>query len=440
MSNEGPAPDKRTRREVLQRGSALALGASGAAAVLAACGSSAKTPTIKHAAATHSPSPGSSQGVIPIGVLFSLSGDLSIAEVPMHNATMMAISEINAAGGVGGRKLEPVVADYASDFSLVVQKAKQLVQQRNVAAVVGCYSSASRKAVLPVFEGLNNCLIYPTFYEGLECSTNVIYSSLVANQAVFGVSDWMVQHLGKKIYMVGSNYVGPQTYNAIAEKVVTSKGATVIANRFFPLTQTDFGAALSDIKAANPDVIWNTIVGAGIPAFYKQWAQAGFTSDKTPIVTGIATEQEIKAVGGEIAKGSYFASSYFETMKSPNNSSFIERYKAKYGSSEPTNEVMQASYNSVYLLKAAIEKAGEATPRAILKAFPGVTTTPPGLEGPVTVKANNHTTHKVFLGRANGKALYDVIADFGEIDPEPFPSQILPASKIPQCPRRETRA
>ncbi len=358
----------------------------------------------------------------------------------MHNATLLAIDEINAAGGVGGRKLKPVVADYASNFSLVVQKARQLIQQNNVAAVIGCYSSASRKAVLPVFEGLDNCLIYPTFYEGLECSTNVIYSSLVANQAVFGVTDWMVEHLGKKIYMVGSNYVGPQTYNAIATKVAQAKGGKVIADRYFPLTQTDFGAALADIKSANPDVIWNTIVGAGIPAFWKQWAEAGFTAEKTPIVTGIATEQELKAVGGKIAQGTYFASSYFDLMAGSTNKSFKKSYQAKYGASEPTNEVMQASYNSAYLLKAAIEKAGDATPKAILKAFPGVSHVPPGLEGTVTVQSNHHTTHKVFLGRANGQGLYETIADFGQIYPEPFPSQIIAKSKIPGCPRRETNA
>lgn len=427
--------EPQTRREILRRGGAAAIGMTALGSVLAACGSSTKTVTgAKPSAATSE----TSTGAIKVGVLFSLSGDLSIAEVPMHNATMMAINELNAKGGIGGRHIEPIVEDYASDFGVVVQKARKLVYDDKVAAVIGCYASASRKAVLPVFEQGNGVLLYPTFYEGLECSTNVIYTSLVANQHLTDATDWMVQNIGKKIYMVGSNYVGPQTYNAIVTKLAQQKGASVMANRFFPLEQTDFGSALSAIGEAKPDVIWCTIVGAGLPAFYKQYHAAGYTPEKMPIFSGICTEQELKAMGGGIAKGHYFPASYFQKMDSPDNRSFIKRYQSQFGSQEPTNMPMQASYNSVYLLAAAIEKAGEATPEAILKAFPGVSAKPPGFEGTVTVQANHHTTHQVFLGRANGDALYDVIAKFPERQPEPFPKSIVAASKIPSCPRRES--
>jgi ABC-type branched-subunit amino acid transport system substrate-binding protein len=427
--------EPQTRREVLRRGGAAALGMTALGSVIAACGSSTKP-----ASSAKSSTAGSetAAGAIKVGVLFSLSGDLSIAETSMKNATMLAIEEINANGGVGGRRLEPIVEDYASDFGVVVEKARKLVNDDKVASVIGCYASASRKAVLPVFEQANNVLLYPTFYEGLECSTNVIYTSLVANQHLTDTTEWMVKNAGKKIYMVGSDYVGPQTYNAIVTKLAEQQGATVIANRFFPLTQTEFGAALSDISAAKPDLIWNTIVGAGTPAFLKQYRAAGFTPEKTPIFSGICTEQELAAVGGAAANGHYFPASYFETMSTSDNKSFIKRYQARYGSQEPTNMPMQASYNSVFLLAAAIEKAGEATPKAILKAFPGVSHKPPGQEGVVTVRPNHHTTHQVFLGRANDKALYDMIVKFPEREPEPFPTSIVPASKIPSCPRRET--
>src|SRR5262249_4303087 len=149
-------------------------------------------------------------------------------------------------------------------------------------------------------------------------------------------------------------------------------------------------------------------------------------------------EQELAAVGGAAAKGHYFPSSYFETMSTPDNQSFIKRYQAKYGSQEPTNMPMQASYNSVFLLAAAIEKAGEATPEAILEAFPGVSHKPPGQEGVVTVRPNHHTTHQVFLGRANEEALYDMVVKFPVREPEPFPTSIVAAAKIPACPRLET--
>ncbi|HXE46252.1 MAG TPA: transporter substrate-binding protein, partial [Conexibacter sp.] len=305
-----------TRREVLKRAGAAAVGTTAVGSLLAACGS---TGTSSTATTSTAAAGGGSSDAIKVGVLFSLSGDLSIAETSMKNATMLAIDEINARGGIGGRKLEPVVEDYASDFSVVVQKARKLVNDDRVAATIGCYASASRKAVLPVYEQGNAVLLYPTFYEGLECSTNVIYTSLVANQHLTDTTDWMVKNAGKKIYMVGSDYVGPQTYNAIVKKLAEQQGATVIANRFFPLTQTEFGSALSDIKSAKPDLIWNTIVGAGIPAFLKQYQAAGFTPEKTPIFSGICTEQELAAVGGKAAKGHYFPASYFETTRTPDN-------------------------------------------------------------------------------------------------------------------------
>lgn len=420
-----------TRRDVLKRAGAAALGTTAVGTLLSACGSS-ETSTAAGAASAA----GGSGDAIKVGVLFSLSGNLSIAETSMKNATMLAIDEINAKGGIGGRKIEPVVEDYASDFGVVVQKARKLVEQDKVAATIGCYASASRKAVLPVFEQGNGVLLYPTFYEGLECSTNVIYTSLVAAQHLTDTTDWMVKHAGKRIYMVGSDYVGPQTYNAIVKKLAEQQGATVVANRFFPLDQTEFGSALSAIRDAKPDLIWNTIVGAGIPAFLKQYQAAGFTPETTPIFSGICTEQELAAVGGAAAKGHYFPASYFATTDTPDNASFVERYQAKYGADQPANMPMQASYTSVLLLAAAIEKAGEATPQAILEAFPGVSAQAPG-EGTVTVQANHHTTHTVSLGQANDKALYDVIETFEPREPDPFPASVVPASKIPACPRRE---
>jgi urea transport system substrate-binding protein len=424
-----------TRRDALKRAGAAALGATTLGAFLSACGSSSDSGSA--AASTSDSQTAGAKDAIKVGVLFSLSGNLSIAETSMKNATMLAIDELNAKGGVGGRRIEPIVEDYASDFSVVVQKARKLVNDDKVAATIGCYSSASRKAVLPVFEQGKAVLLYPTFYEGLECSTNVIYTSLVAAQHLTDTADWMVRNAGKRIYMVGSDYVGPQTYNAIVKKLTEEQGATVVANRFFPLDQTEFGSALSDIRAAKPDLIWNTIVGAGIPAFLKQYQAAGFTPETTPIFSGICTEQELAAVGGKAAKGHYFPASYFETVDTRDNTSFVQRYQAKFGSDQPANMPMQASYTSVLLLAAAIEKAGEATPAAILEAFPGVSATAPG-EGTVTVKPNHHTTHTVALGQANGDALYEVVEKFAPREPDPFPAGVVAKSKIPTCPRRET--
>ncbi|MEN2742722.1 transporter substrate-binding protein [Microbacterium sp. X-17] len=412
------------------------LGIAGAGVAAASLTSLLTACTPRAVPAPASSTSGGESGTIKLGVLFSLSGDLAIAETAMHNGTMLAIEEINAAGGILGRTIQPVVADYASDFKLVVEKAQYLVDQ-GVAATVGCYSSASRKAVLPVFEKADAVLVYPTFYEGLECSTNVIYSSLVANQHLTDASEWMVENLGKRIYMVGSDYVGPQTYNAIVSKLTQKRGATVVQNRFFPLGQTEFGAAISDIKATKPDVVWCTLVGDSVPAFYKQMLNAGLSGQVMPIMAGITTEQELAAIDTDAALGHYFPSSYFATMTGNGNKAFVNRYQAKFGSNQPTNMPVEASYTSVYLVKAAIEKAHTANPKAILAAFPGVTVNAPG-EGQVTVTANHHTTHPIFLGRANKDRLYDVVATFKPRKPDPFPADLVGAENVPMCPRRET--
>lgn len=423
-------PDHRlTRREILSRASAAGL-VLGSAGLLSACGDDDDS-----GGGTAEAS--SDGGAIKLGLLFSLSGGLSIAERSMHNAAMLAIDELNAGGGIGGRKIQPVVEDYASDFGVVVEKARKLVDDAKVAATVGCYASASRKAVLPVYEGSDSVIVYPTFYEGLECSTNVIYSSFTANQHLTDCTNWTCENLGKKIYMVGSDYVGPQTYNAIVKELAEQQGAEVIANRLFPLGQTEFGSAISDIKSAGADVIWCTIVGEGIPAFYKQYRAAGLAPDKLPIVSGITTEQELAAMGGEVAVGHYFPSSYFQTIQDYDNPDFVKRYQDKYGSDQPANMPMQASYTSVKLIAAAIEKAGEATPKGIREAFPGVSAMAPG-EGEVVVQDNHHTTHRIYMGQANEDALYDVIETFEPREPDPFPSSVVAADKIPTCPRRET--
>ena len=240
-------------------------------------------------------------------------------------------------------------------------------------------------------------LLYPTFYEGLECSSNVIYTSLVANQHLTDTTEWMVKNAGKKIYMVGSDYVGPQTYNAIVKKLAEQQGATVIANRFFPLTQTEFGSALSDIRSAKPDLIWNTIVGAGIPAFLKQYQRGRLhAADDADLLGHLhrAGAGGGRRLGGE---GPLLPGLLLRDDENAGQQVVHQALPGEIRQPQPTNMPMQASYTSAYLLAAAIEKAGDATPAAILQAFPGVSRTPPG-EGTVTVKDNHHTTHTGLAG------------------------------------------
>jgi urea ABC transporter urea binding protein len=346
---------------------------------------------------------------IKIGILHSLSGTIAIIETSLHNAELLAIEEINANGGVMGKKIEPVIEDPQSLVQVFAEKAKKLLLNDKVTAVLGCYTSASRQSVLPVFEEYNGLLLYPTLYEAQECSKNCFYTGAVPNQQLDDFEPWIVENLGrKKCYMIGSNYIYPKETNREWKALLEKSGAENVGEEYAPLGHTEFSTVINNIANSGADYVFSTLVGDSIVAFYKQFKQFGFTPEDVPICTPITTEQETAAMGAENAAGHYTSFNYFQTVETAENKSFVDRYKAKFGANEVTNAVMEAAYFQTYLLAQAIEKSGTDTDALIFEGLPGQEFTAP--QGPVKIDEKNHHTHLwARIGKARDDGQFDIV-------------------------------
>ena len=357
---------------------------------------------------------------IKLGLLHSLTGTIAIAEAALVEAEKMAIDEINAAGGVLGRMIDPVVADGASDWPTFAEKTKQLLQRDKVAAIVGCYTSASRKAVLPVLKQSKGLLYYPTYYEGQEEDKHVIYTSQEATQSVISAIEWMAKQQGKTFFLVGSDYIYPRTCNKIAKPTVARLGGKVVGEEYAPLGHTEFSSIINKIKAAKPDWIYSTVVGGSNVAFYKQLKAAGLDGGKQKLLSTVVSENEIDGIGKENAVGYYACMGYFQSIKSPENEKFVKAIKAKYGQDRVVGDPMECAYNSVYLWKMAVEKAKSFDVDKVTAASSGLEFSAP--EGKVTVhKTNHHVSKKVRIGRARADGQFDIVHESGVIEPNPFP-------------------
>ncbi|EIE49662.1 putative aliphatic amidase expression-regulating protein (amiC) [Citreicella sp. 357] len=360
-------------------------------------------------------------GEVEVGVLFSQTGGLSIVEKSLADATLMAIEEINAAGGVNGMTIKPLVEDGASDPKTFNEKASKLAIRDRVPTVFGCYTSASRKAVLPVFEKRNSMLFYPTYYEGFECSKNVVYTGAVPNQQLSNFIPWMMETLGKKkIFIVGSNYIYPREMAKVSKILIEQNGGEWVADEYLELGHSEWGAMVSKIKASGCDAVLSNVVGDSVISFYREFRNQGLSHDEIPICATVTSEIEIAAMGAEFAAGSYTSFPYFQAIDSPENKSFIERYRSFVGDpSAVTHHAMESSYFQVFLWKQAVEQAGEASPDAIRAAIGGQTFDAPN--GKVTVDPENLHTY-----------LTPRIAQWGEdgqgtiIDAYPEPVEPMP--------------
>jgi urea transport system substrate-binding protein len=364
---------------------------------------------------------------IKIGILHSLSGTIAIIETSLHNAELLAIEEINANGGVNGKKLEPVIEDPQSLVQVFAEKAKKLLLNDRVTAVLGCYTSASRQSVLPVFEEYDGLLLYPTLYEAQECSKNCFYTGAVPNQQLDDFEPWIVENLGrKKCYMIGSNYIYPKETNREWKALLEKSGAENVGEEYAPLGHTEFSTVINNIANSGADYVFSTLVGDSIVAFYKQFKQFGFTPEDVPICTPITTEQETAAMGAENAVGHYTSFNYFQTVDTPENKTFVERYKAKYGANEVTNAVMEAAYFQTYLLAQAIAKSGTDTDALIFEGLPGQEFTAP--QGPVKIDEKNHHTHLwARIGKAREDGQFDIVWTSKErIRPDPWVDYLYP--------------
>ncbi len=357
-----------------------------------------------------------------VGQLHSATGTMAISETGSIQAERLAIEQINAAGGILGRKIKIIQEDGASDWPTFAEKAKKLLSNDRVAAIFGCWTSASRKAVLPVVEKENGLLYYPTFYEGLEQSKNVIYTGQEATQQILAGLDWVVKEKkAKKFFLVGSDYIWPRTSNKIARKHIENviKGE-VVGEEYYPLGNTQFGSLINKIKLKKPDVVFVDVVGGSTVAFFQQLKAAGVTGKTQVVLTLSVTEDEMLGIGGENAEGFYSSMKYFQSLDNANNKKFVEAFKAKYGPNAVIGDVTQAAYLGPWLWKAAVEKAGSFDIDKVVAASPGIElkTAP---EGYVKLHDNHHLWSKTRIGEVQKNGQFKVIFESGLIEPNPFP-------------------
>ncbi|HEY9623676.1 MAG TPA: urea ABC transporter substrate-binding protein [Crinalium sp.] len=410
------------RRKFLVYGSA----ALGTSMLLKACASAPES-TESPAAESPSASPAASASgdTIKVGILHSLSGTMAISEKSVVDSTQLAIEQINAAGGVLGKKIEAIVEDGASDWPTFAEKATKLIDEDQVVVIFGCWTSASRKAVLPVFEAKNHMLFYPVQYEGQECSKNIFYTGAAPNQQIEPSVDWLLENKGKDFYLVGSDYVFPRTANTIIKAQLEAKGAKTVGEDYLPLGNTEVSPIIAKIRSALPNggVIYNTLNGDSNVAFFKQMQGAGLTPDKYPVMSVSIAEEEVQAIGKEYLLGQYAAWNYFMTVESPENEAYVKAFKEKYGESRVTNDPMEAAYISVNIWKKAVEKAGAAgTPsdlEAVRSAAYGQEMAAP--EGPVKMNPNHHISKTVRIGEVRDDGLFEIVyATEKPVDPVPW--------------------
>lgn len=400
------------RRKFLIYGSA----ALGTSLLLKGCAPTPSGETAVSGGSSPSSAPAAGSGdTIKVGVLHSLSGTMAISEKSVVDSTLLAIEEINAAGGIGGKKIEAIQEDGASDWPTFAEKAKKLIEQDQVVVIFGCWTSASRKAVLPVFEEKNHMLYYPVQYEGQECSKNIFYTGAAPNQQIEPSVDWLLENKGKDFYLVGSDYVFPKTANTIIKAQLAAKGGKTVGEDYLPLGGTEVAPIIAKIKSVLPNggVIYNTLNGDSNVAFFKQMQGAGLNPDKYPVMSVSIAEEEVKAIGVEFLKGHYAAWNYFMTVDNPENTKYVAAFKKMYGDDRVTNDPMEAGYISVNIWKQAVEKAGGAgSPTDLEKvrtAAYGQTFAAP--EGSVQMNNNHHLSKVVRIGEVREDGLFEIVSE-----------------------------
>ena len=331
---------------------------------------------------------------IKVGVMHSLSGTMAISEVAIKDVVIMAIEEINAAGGLlGGREVVPIIEDPASDWPTFAEKSKKLILKDKVCSVFGCWTSASRKACLPVFEKYNHLLWYPVQYEGNECSKNVIYSGAAPNQQTGPAVTWLLKQGKKRFYLLGSDYIFPRTTNMIIRGQLEEEGGVLVAEEYTPLGHMEYSTVVNKIKQAKPDVIFSTINGDSNVAFFKQLKAAGISARDIPVMSVSIAEEEVRGIGGDNVAGHYAVWNYFMSQDNPVNDVFVENYQNRFGKDRVTDDPIEAQYINVKVWAMAVEKAGSDDVNAIREAARGLEYLAP--EGPVRLDAENHHYWKI---------------------------------------------
>ena len=356
---------------------------------------------------------------VKVGILHSLSGTMSISEVAVQDAELLAIEEINAASGVLGQQIEPIVEDGASDWPTFAEKAEKLLTTDEVAAVFGGWTSASRKAMLPVFEGLDGLLFYPVQYEGLEASPNIFYTGATTNQQIIPALDYIKEQGMTSVYLVGSDYVFPRTANKIINAYAAANGLEIVGEDYLPLGDTNVATIVSKVLDAEPDIVFNTLNGDSNVAFFKELTAKGNSPDRIQTISVSVAEEEVAGIGLENIEGHLTAWNYYQLTDLPKNEEFVAAFKAEYGEDRVTADPIEAGYNAVYIWAAAAEKGCSFEVADIQENAKNLELETP--EGLLTVSDwNQHVFKTARIGQVNADGLIDEIwASDGPIEPDP---------------------
>ena len=379
-------------------------------------------------------SPALAEDTIKIGVLHSLSGTMAISETTLKDTVLMMVEQQNAKGGVLGKKIEAVVVDPASDWPLFAEKARELISVNKVDAIFGCWTSVSRKSVLPVIEELNGLLFYPVQYEGEESSKNVIYTGAAPNQQAIPAVDYMMDELGvEKWALLGTDYVYPRTTNNILESYLEGKGvkkADIFVN-YTPFGHSDWSKIVSDVVALGADGkkvgVVSTINGDANIGFYKELAAAGVSADDIPVMAFSVGEEELAGLDTANLVGHLAAWNYFESADTPENKAFIDEWhKFTKNDKRVTNDPMEATMIGFNLWVKAVEKAGTTETDKVLDAIVGLET--PNLTGgQAKVLPNHHITKPVLIGEIRKDGQFDIVSQTKEVAGDAW-TDFLPAS------------
>src|SRR6266511_3439926 len=379
------------------------------------------------ACAVPSPAPAAAadkSGPIKVGILHSLSGTMAISETSLKDVALMAIDELNAAGGVLGRKIEAIVVDPASNWPLFAEKARDLIQNQKVAVTFGCWTSVSRKSVLPVFEELNGLLFYPVQYEGEESSFNVFYTGAAPNQQAIPAVEYLMGKEGggaKRFVLLGTDYVYPRTTNKILRYFLHSKGITDddIMEKYTPFSHNDYQTIVAEMKKfaqGKRTAVISTINGDSNVPFYKELANQGIKAEDIPVIAFSVGEEELRGIDTKPLVGQLAAWNYFMTLDNPVNKAFIDKWMAYVkknnltgGDKRVTNDPMEATYIGIHMWAQAVEQAHTANVDAVRQAvgyqhFAG----PSGFD--ITMDAENHHLHKpVYIGEVKADGQFHVV-------------------------------
>jgi urea transport system substrate-binding protein len=359
---------------------------------------------------------------IVVGILHSETGPMAVSERSMIDAEVLALEQINLAGGLLGRPVRWVIADGASDWPTFARQAERLIREEAVDVIFGCWTSACRKGVLPVVEAANHLLLYPMAYEGLEQSSNIVYTGAAPNQQITPAVQWCRESLGaRRFFLVGSDYVWPHCVNAIVKDQLTGLGAELAGEAYLPFGSIDADDVARQIAEAKPDVILSTVVGDSALPFARAIRAAGLTPETTPIVTFAVGENELRGVAAADMAGHYAAWNYFQSLDRPENVAFVRIFKERYGSDRTISDVMVAAYNSVCLWAQAVREAETADVAQVRAALRHQSLDAP--EGIIAVDPETqHTWRPVFIGRIRPDGQVDVVwSSRTAVRPMPFP-------------------